>query len=76
MRVADTIETGADCLGTRVGAVIVLENGIISTGYNGTPSDFANCRDRGCVRCYDSWLNRNDRAAEMSDPAHVFRCCT
>ncbi len=43
----------ANCLGRRVGAVIVRENRIISTGYNGTPEGMTNCLDGGCVRCKD-----------------------
>jgi deoxycytidylate deaminase len=36
-----------------VGAIIVKENRIISTGYNGTPEVVTNCLDGGCVRCKD-----------------------
>ena len=71
MRVARTVETGADCLGSKVGAVVVLENRIISTGYNGTPTEFGNCEQGGCVRCLDSWLFKQGRQTEMSDPTHV-----
>lgn len=71
MRVADTVESGADCLGSTVGALLVLENRIISTGYNGTPTAFGNCREGGCVRCMDSWLYKQGRENEMSDKAHV-----
>jgi deoxycytidylate deaminase len=71
MAVADAVQLGADCTGTQVGALLVLDNRIIGTGYNGTPSGFTNCRDRGCVRCYDSFLFREGRQDEMSDPAHI-----
>jgi dCMP deaminase len=71
MGVADAVESGADCLGTKVGAVIVLEDRIISTGYNGTPTGFTNCQDFGCVRCHDSMLFKQGRREEMSDPDHV-----
>jgi dCMP deaminase len=71
MRLADTVETGADCLGTKVGAVVVRENRVISTGYNGTPSEFPNCSEGGCVRCRDSQLYKQNRILEMSDPEHV-----
>ena len=43
----------ANCLGRKVGAVIVKENRIISTGYNGTPEGVRNCLDGGCLRCKD-----------------------
>jgi dCMP deaminase len=71
MHLAEAVETGADCLGTNVGAVLVRGHRVISTGYNGTPSRFPNCRDHGCVRCYDSWLYKQGRHDEMSDPDHV-----
>lgn len=70
MNIASAVERGADCLGTHVGAVLVLENRVISTGYNGTPSGFPNCSEKGCIRCYDGWLLKQGRASEMSDPDH------
>jgi deoxycytidylate deaminase len=37
MNIAMAVRKKANCLGRRVGAIIVKENRIISTGYNGTP---------------------------------------
>jgi dCMP deaminase len=54
MSIAMTVRKKANCLGRKVGAVLVRENRIISTGYNGTPEGMKNCLDGGCVRC----LNR------------------
>jgi dCMP deaminase len=71
MSIAEAVESGADCTGTHVGAVIVLGNRIISTGYNGTPEGFANCEDGGCVRCADSKLYKAGQVEAMSDPNHV-----
>jgi dCMP deaminase len=34
-----------------VGAVLVLNDRIISTGYNGTPQNMRNCDEGGCERC-------------------------
>lgn len=51
MQIALAIRTRANCKGTRVGAVIALENRIVSTGYNGTPEGVPNCLDGGCYRC-------------------------
>ncbi|MCC6574157.1 MAG: dCMP deaminase family protein [Planctomycetes bacterium] len=51
MGIAIAVRKKANCLGRRVGAVIVKENRIISTGYNGTPEGMANCVDGGCERC-------------------------
>jgi dCMP deaminase len=69
--IADVVEGGADCLGSTVGALVVVEDRIVTTGYNGTPSGFPNCGESGCVRCRDRWLEKQGRAAEMSDPTHV-----
>lgn len=71
MRIARAVRSGANCLGTKVGAVLVLENRVISTGYNGTPSDFRNCKDGGCIRCQDRQLEKEGRLAEMSDREHL-----
>jgi len=51
MNIAMAVRKKANCLGRKVGAVIVKENRIISTGYNGTPEGITNCTDGGCVRC-------------------------
>ena len=37
MGIAMAVRKKANCMGRRVGAVIVKRNRIISTGYNGTP---------------------------------------
>ena len=50
MGIAMAVRRKANCMGRRVGAVIVKRNRIISTGYNGTPEGMANCLDGGCVR--------------------------
>jgi dCMP deaminase len=51
MGIAMAVRERADCKGQKVGAVIVREDRIISTGYNGTPEKMLNCSDGGCVRC-------------------------
>ena len=71
MKLAEAVQEGANCLGSKVGAIVVLRNRVVSTGYNGTPEDFPNCLDDGCVRCHDSSLFKQGRAAEMSDPSHT-----
>ena len=43
----------ANCRGRRVGAVLVKEDRVIATGYNGTPEGITNCLDGGCRRCAD-----------------------
>lgn len=53
MGIAMAVRARANCLGNRVGAILVLDDRIISTGYNGTPSGMVNCLDGGCERCAD-----------------------
>ena len=38
------------CLRRQVGAVIVRENMILATGYNGAPKGLAHCAKSGCIR--------------------------
>src|SRR5260221_2494650 len=49
--IALAARTRADCLGRRVGAVIMREDRVLSTGYNGTPFGMPNCSEGGCHRC-------------------------
>ena len=51
MSIAIAVREKANCLGRKVGAVLVKENRIISTGYNGTPEGVDNCLEGGCARC-------------------------
>ncbi len=51
MNMAIAVRKRANCLGRRVGAVIVKDNRVVSTGYNGTPDGLQNCDDGGCRRC-------------------------
>ncbi len=71
MGLARAVRAGANCLGSAVGAVLVFENRVISTGFNGTPEGFPNCTEYGCVRCRDSYLHKIGRSDEASDPEHV-----
>ncbi len=51
MGIAMAVRKRANCKGNRVGAVIVVDGRIVSTGYNGTPQKMTNCLDGGCDRC-------------------------
>jgi dCMP deaminase len=66
--IALTVSTRANCTGSDIGAVLVRDNRIISTGFNGTPQGFTNCLDGGCVRCRDRELLKLGRVADMSYP--------
>ena len=41
----------SNCMKKKVGCVVVSNNRIISTGYNGTPQNLDNCYQGGCKRC-------------------------
>ncbi len=53
MRIALVVESGAKCLGSRVGAIVVRDDRVLGSGYNGTPAGYPNCTraERGCRRC-------------------------
>jgi dCMP deaminase len=51
MEIAKVVKSRADCLRRQVGAVIVKDFRIVSTGYNGTPYGIKNCTEGGCRRC-------------------------
>jgi dCMP deaminase len=51
MDIAHVVTKRGNCLRRRVAAVIVKDQRIISTGYNGTPRGVKNCFEGGCPRC-------------------------
>jgi len=51
MSIAKVVATRSNCIKRNVGAVIVSDRRIISTGYNGTPRGLRNCNEGGCPRC-------------------------
>ena len=51
MEIAEIVKTRSTCPRRQVGAVIVKDNRIITTGYNGAPSGLRHCTDiGGCER--------------------------
>jgi dCMP deaminase len=52
IEIAKVVKSRADCLRRQVGAVIVKDLRIVSTGYNGTPHGIKNCTQGGCQRCF------------------------
>ena len=51
LKLAKDVSERSNCCRRKVGAVIVKDNHIVSTGYNGTPYHTTNCFDGGCPRC-------------------------
>ena len=51
MGIAKLTSERSTCLRRQVGAVIVMDKHIVSTGYNGAPRNIDHCEDRGgCLR--------------------------
>lgn len=58
-----------NCIKRKVAAVIVKDNRVISTGYNGTPRGIKNCNEGGCPRCNE--LNESGKDLEECICAHA-----
>ena len=50
MEIAEIVKKRSTCLRRLVGAVIVKDNRILSTGYNGAPKGLKHCIETGCIR--------------------------
>ncbi|HPR17432.1 MAG TPA: cytidine/deoxycytidylate deaminase family protein [Candidatus Cloacimonadota bacterium] len=50
MEMAYLAGTRSTCLRRKVGAIIVVENQIVATGYNGSPKHVRHCGETGCLR--------------------------
>ena len=50
MEIARVVAKRSTCLRQNVGAVIVKDKRILSTGYNGAPMGLPHCLDIGCLR--------------------------
>ena len=48
--IADLVSSRSTCMRNQVGAVIVKDSQILSTGYNGAPKKLQHCEDVGCIR--------------------------
>lgn len=50
MAITKVVAMRSTCLRQNVGAVIVKDKRILSTGYNGAPANLPHCIDLGCLR--------------------------
>ncbi len=50
LEVVSVVAKRSTCLRRQLGAVIVKDKRILTTGYNGAPSGLAHCLDVGCLR--------------------------
>ena len=68
LNVAETFAYRSTCLKRKYGAVIVKDDTVISTGYNGSPRGFENCCDVGeCER-----IRQNMHQAKVTECARLF----
>lgn len=68
MLLASLASLRSNCMKRRVGAVLVRERRVVSTGYNGTPRGVVNCGEGGCGRCngYGDGLSSQEEVAGTS----------
>ena len=50
MNIVEDVAKRSTCLRRHIGALVVKNNVIVSTGYNGAPRGFPHCLDAGCRR--------------------------
>ncbi|HHV99165.1 MAG TPA: cytidine deaminase [Clostridiaceae bacterium] len=50
MDIVELVKTRSTCMRRQVGALIVKDKRILSTGYNGAPSGCSHCLETGCLR--------------------------
>ncbi len=50
MEMAHIVSKRSTCLRRKVGAILVKDKHILSTGYNGAPKGLNHCIDVGCIR--------------------------
>lgn len=50
MKIAQVVAERSTCLRRQVGAVLVKEKRLLTTGYNGAPAGLPHCLEAGCLR--------------------------
>jgi deoxycytidylate deaminase/cytidylate kinase len=58
MNVAEMVKLRSTCMSARKGAVLVKDNRVVSTGYNGSPRGVRHCNKGGCERCTQRHLGK------------------
>lgn len=69
INIAKEIATASKCVSKQVGAVIVKDGRILSTGYNGTPAGYTNCNDHWngkYTKEHHNWSKTYEIHAEMN----------
>lgn len=50
MEITQVVASRSTCLRRKVGALIIKDKRILTTGYNGAPNRLAHCQEAGCIR--------------------------
>lgn len=69
INIAKEIASASKCVSKKVGAVIVKNGRILSTGYNGTPAGYVNCSDHWngqYTKEHHEWSKTYEIHAEMN----------
>ena len=69
INIASEIASASKCVSKQVGAVIVKDGRILSTGYNGTPAGYINCKDHWkgeYTKEHHEWSKTYEIHAEMN----------
>lgn len=68
LRCANVISQESHCVSEKVGCLIVLDDRIVSVGYNGTPSGYINCEDMfsSAGKAHSKWSQKFEIHAEMN----------
>jgi len=68
MNIAREVARSSKCVSVQVGAIIVKDDRIISTGYNGTPKGYTNCCDvwTESGEAHSAWSADHEIHAEMN----------
>ncbi|KAF9486309.1 hypothetical protein BDN70DRAFT_794147 [Pholiota conissans] len=63
MTMASLVSRRSNCMKRRVGAILVRENRVLASGYNGTPRGLTNCNEGGCFHCNET-TNKQGQSLE------------
>ncbi len=69
INIAAELASASKCVSKQVGAVIVKDGRILSTGYNGTPAGYVNCSDHWdgvYTKDHHEWSKTYEIHAEMN----------
>lgn len=64
LKIAETVAERSTCLRKKYGAVIVNNDEIVATGYNGAPRGEQNCIDAGC------WKDKHELPISKTAASH------